>query len=313
MENTIISAQNLSKNYGGTRAVKGLSFDIFRGEFFGLLGPNGAGKTTTIGMLTGLIDPSEGRITIDGLDLLARPKETKAKMGFVPQDFAFYPTLSAKDNLIFFGRIYGLHGRRLRQRTDDVLHMVELHDCAAQAVSTSSNGMKRRLNIAIGLLHEPHILILDEPTVGVDAHMRQAILENLKNLNTDGLTVLYTTHRMEEAQRLCQRVAIMDRGQVIAMDTPSALIGESGEGLIRVCFSEPIPQPRMDQMAQLGSLTVLDAHGASIHLKTNEADNVIKEVLALTEEAKIRIKSLDVLDPSLETVFLHLTGRSLRD
>jgi ABC-2 type transport system ATP-binding protein len=173
--------------------------------------------------------------------------------------------------------------------------------------------MKRRLNIAIGLLHEPHILILDEPTVGVDAHMRQAILENLKNFNRDGLTVLYTTHRMEEAERLCHRVAIMDKGKMIAMDTPSLLIGKSGEGIVRVRFSEPVPQPQIDQMALLGSLTLFDPYVAHIHLKTTKADNVIKEVLASTERAKIRIKSLDFLEPSLETVFLHLTGRSFSD
>ena len=311
MENVIVSVKNLSKSFGEMRAVKGLSFHIHRGEFFGLLGPNGAGKTTTIGMLTGLIDPSCGRIVIDGVDLLARPKQAKAKIGFVPQDFAFYPTLSARDNLVFFGGIYGLHGRRLRQRTEAVLHMVELQDRSAQVVSTFSNGMKRRLNIAIGLLHEPHILILDEPTVGVDAHRRQVILEDLNNFNRDGLTVLYTTHRMDEAQRLCHRVAIMDRGKMIAMDTPSALIGDSGEGIIRVRFSDGIPQTRMDQLAQLGPLKILDTKRTAFHLKTKDPDKVIKEVLALSEEAKIRIKSLDVLEPSLETVFLHLTGRSL--
>jgi ABC-2 type transport system ATP-binding protein len=312
MENVMVSVTNLSKNYGATLAVNRLSFEIFRGEFFGLLGPNGAGKTTTIGMLTGLIDPSEGRITIDGLDLLSKPKDAKAKLGFVPQDLAFYPTLSARDNLIFFGRIYGLHGKRLRKRTDDVLHLVELHDCADQAVSTFSNGMKRRLNIAIGLLHEPQILILDEPTVGVDAHLRQVILENLKDLNSGGLTVLYTTHRMDEAERLCHRVAIMDMGQMIAVDTPEVLIGKSGEGMIRVTFSEPISQPQIDQMVQFGPLTVLSVHKAHIHLKRNNTDREIKDVLALTEKAKLRIKSLDILEPSLETVFLHLTGRSLK-
>ena len=311
MENIIVSAANLSKYYGEALAVNGVNFEISRSEFFGLLGPNGAGKTTIIGMLTGLIDPSEGRITIGDVDLLAKPKEAKAQLGFVPQDFAFYPTLSARDNLIFFGRIYGIRGRRLRQRIDDVLHIVELHERADQAVSTFSNGMKRRLNIVIGLLHEPHILILDEPTVGVDAHLRQVILENLKELNRDGLTVLYTTHHMDEAERLCHRVAIMDRGRMIAVDTPEALIGKSGKGMIRVTFREPISQTQIDQMVQCGPLTVLGVHNSHIHLKRNNTDHDIKDVLALTEKAKIRIKSLDILEPSLETVFLQLTGRSL--
>ena len=245
--------------------------------------------------------------------LIARPKEVKAKMGFVPQDFAFYPTLSSKDNLYFFGRIYGLHGRRLRQRTEDVLKMVGLKDRSGQAVSTFSNGMKRRLNIAIGLLHEPRILILDEPTVGVDAHMRQGILENLKNLNREGMTVLYTTHRMEEAQQLCHRVAIMDRGTMIAVNTPSELIGDSGEGIIRVRFSGPIPQSHIAQISQIALSTVLDKDGTQIHLKTNDADHVINEVLTLTKKWEVHIKSLDILKPSLETVFLHLTGRPINE
>jgi ABC-2 type transport system ATP-binding protein len=311
MENIIVSAANLSKYYGEALAVNGVNFEILRGEFFGLLGPNGAGKTTVIGMLTGLIDPSEGRIMVGEVELHAKPKEAKAQLGFVPQDFAFYPTLSARDNLSFFGRIYGIRGKRLRKRTDDVLYMVELHDRADQAVSTLSNGMKRRLNIAIGLLHKPRILILDEPTVGVDAHLRQVILENLKELNQNGLTVLYTTHRMDEAERLCHRVAIMDKGQMIAVDTPGALIRESGKGMIRVTFSEPISQTQIDQMVQFGPFTVLSVHNAHIHLKRNDTDHDIKELLALTEKAKIRLKSLDILQPSLETVFLQLTGRSL--
>lgn len=313
MENAIISIQNLSKNYDGNQVVTELTLDIFPGEYFGLLGPNGAGKTTTIGMLTGLIEPTAGQITIDGLNLTAKPREVKAKLGFVPQDFAFYPTLSAKDNLLFFGEIYGLHGRRLRQRVHDVLEMVRLHDYAKQAVSTFSNGMKRRLNIAIALLHEPPVLILDEPTAGIDARMRQAILESLAHLNGDGLTVLYTTHRMQEAQRLCHRVAIIDGGRMIAMDTPSALIRESGEGIIRVCFGGPITESLIAQMAQLAPLTVLEERGTHIHLKTTDRDKVIREVFDFAETARVRIRSLDVLDANLETVFLHLTGRSLSD
>jgi ABC-2 type transport system ATP-binding protein len=262
-------------------------------------------------MLTGLIEPSEGHIKIDSRNLLYEPMQAKAKMGFVPQDFAFYPTLSARDNLIFFGRINGLHGRRLKQRIDDVLCMVDLMDCARQPVSTFSNGMKRRLNIAIGLLHDPPLLILDEPTVGVDAHMRQAILDSLKSLNEGGMTVLYTTHRMEEAQRLCHRVAIVDNGQMIALDTPEALIGKSGVGIMRISFSGTITQNQIAQLDQLTPFTVLDAQDTHIYLKMKEPNQDIKEVLAVTEKAKIQIKRLDVLEPSLETVFLQLTGRSL--
>jgi ABC-2 type transport system ATP-binding protein len=175
MDKTVITIENLSKDYPGTRAVCGIDLEILEGEFFGLLGPNGAGKTTTIALLTGLIEPSGGRILIDGISLSSDPLEAKSRMGFVPQDFAFYPTLDAVDNLRFFGRLYGLRGPHLTKRIQDVLDIAGLQEKTRQPVATFSNGMMRRLNLAIGLIHEPHILILDEPTVGVDAHMRNAL------------------------------------------------------------------------------------------------------------------------------------------
>jgi ABC-2 type transport system ATP-binding protein len=306
----ILTVVNLAKRYGSRQAVAALNFHICQGEIFGLLGPNGAGKTTTIGMLTGLVDPSEGQVMIDGLDLRQSPLKAKAKIGFVPQDFAFYPTLSARDNLMFFGRIYGLHGRFLQRRIGDTLDMVDLADRAGHTVSTFSHGMKRRLNIAIGLLHHPHILILDEPTIGVDAHMRQKIVEKLKTLNRKGLTVLYTTHHMEEAQRLCHRVAIMDKGNIIAMDTPSALMAASGKGIIRIRLSKPMLREQMDPLAELGSLTLFDSTVVHIQLATDTADNIFGKVAVLAEKADISIKGIDILEPSLESVFLHLTGRT---
>lgn len=313
MDNNLITIADLSKNYGERPAVSGLHFSVPRGEFFGLLGPNGAGKTTTIGMITGLIAPTKGQIIIDDQDFFANPRETKAKMGFVPQDFAFYPSLDAQDNLIFFGRVYGLFGKRLKQRIGDVLDIVDLYDCARQRVSTFSNGMKRRLNIAIGLLHEPQILILDEPTVGVDAHVRQAILETLNQLNKKGLTVVYTTHHMEEAHRLCHRIAIMDKGRIIALDSPSKLIEELGNGIIRVRFQGSVPESSIARLKQLAVMTIHETQDLQIHLETHDTGHVIREVLALSKSANLRIKSLDLLEPSLETVFLHLTGRSLKN
>ena len=183
MNTSIFIVDDLWKSYAETDAVQGLSFEISRGEFFGLLGPNGAGKTTTIGLLSGLIEPTRGHISIDGFDLFSSPMEAKAKLGLVPQSFALYPTLCARDNLVFFGRIYGLKGKRLRERMARVLEIVELTDRANQTVATFSSGMKRRLNMAAGLLHEPEILILDEPTVGVDTQSRNAILESIYSLN----------------------------------------------------------------------------------------------------------------------------------
>jgi ABC-2 type transport system ATP-binding protein len=188
--------------------------------------------------------------------------------------------------------------------------MVELNDCASRAVSTFSNGMKRRLNIAIGLLHEPHILILDEPTVGVDTHMRQNILEHLKTFNSDGFSILYSTHYLEEAQRLCHRVAVIDRGKIIALDTPLQLIAGLGKGIIRVCFREPIPSSHLDRLKQLGPLVHWDPTVAHIQLKKNGAEHVIREVVSFAEREGISIKSLSRLEPTLETVLLHLTGRA---
>ena len=225
--NLLLKVQNLRKSYpNGYEAVKGLDFNIRRGEIFGFLGPNGAGKTTTISMLSGLQPPTSGQIIFDGLDTRSKRnlKQVKRQIGLVPQELALYPTLSAYDNLTFFGRIYSLSGKKLKQRVQSTLEMVGLADRAGDAVKTFSGGMKRRINIAAALLHEPQILFLDEPTVGVDPQSRNAIFESIEQLNRDGMTILYTTHYMEEAQRLCDRVAIIDNGQIVACDTTSALI-----------------------------------------------------------------------------------------
>ena len=232
MSEPILIAQDLRKSFGDREAVKGISLQVARGEVFGLLGPNGSGKTTTISMLTALLEPSSGKITVNGLDLKTHTNQVKAQMGLVPQEMALYMTLSARQNLMFFGRIYGLRGKELRQRVDEALRMIGLIERADDPVSAYSGGMKRRVNIAAGLLHKPQILFLDEPTVGVDPQSRNAIFENVEALNRAGMTVIYTTHYMEEAQRLCHRVAIVDEGRIIALDTPAALIRSLGGGVV---------------------------------------------------------------------------------
>jgi ABC-2 type transport system ATP-binding protein len=237
----------------------------------------------------------------------------KARMGLVPQGFAFYPTLTAWENALFFGRIYGLRGRSLTDRIHAVLEIVGLKDRLDQQVATFSNGMKRRLNLALGLLHEPDILILDEPTVGVDTQSRNAILEGLEALNRSGVTVLYTTHTIEEAQRLCHRVAILDYGQLIAIDTPGALIQKFGRSLIRIEFQEVSDETVLGAMECFGSVRVLDDQKQRIHLETDHTEEALKGLLVLREKRGILFKTLDVVEPNLETVFIHLTGRSLRD
>ena len=314
MKNTsIFIVEDLWKSYGETEAVRGLTFKISRGEFFGLLGPNGAGKSTTIGILSGLIEPTRGHISISGFDLFSSPMEAKARLGLVPQNFALYPTLSARDNLVFFGRIYGLKGKHLRERIARVLEIVELTDRAKQTVATFSNGMKRRLNIAAGLLHEPEILILDEPTVGVDPQSRNAILEWLDSLNKSGVTVLYTTHYIEEAQRLCDRVAILDQGKMMALDTPARLIQDLGRGIIQIEFNTGIDEKLLDQIKRIGVVRVVDDQKKIIHIETDQPDQASRELLELMKTRDGLLKTLDISEPNLETVFIHLTGRNLRD
>jgi ABC-2 type transport system ATP-binding protein len=313
MTEPILRVEALRKRYDSAEAVGGISFEVLPGEFFGLLGPNGAGKTTTIGMLTGWIEPSGGQIEIRGMNLASRFREAKKMIGLVPQSFAFYSSLTAWENLSFFGRLYGLRGKALEDRSAFVLEIVSLADRADQAAGTFSNGMKRRLNIAIGLLHEPALLILDEPTVGIDAQSRIAILESLKKLNSEGMTVLYTTHYIEEAQDLCDRVAIMDRGKIIALDTPRALIQAQGKGIIRMEFHGTPDESLLGRIRTYGAVIWVDPPRRRIHLETDRTDLVLRELLDLKESRGALLQNLDVTEPDLETVFIHLTGRALRD
>ena len=218
----LVEVSNLSKIYGDVQAVDGISFEIQQGEIFGLLGPNGAGKTTTINVLCTYTEPTAGEVTIAGHSVTTEPEAVKRAIGVAPQDIALYPDLNGVENLRFFGRMYDVPKARLEQRIGELLELVGLAEHAHKRVEHYSGGMKRRLNLAVGLLSEPRFLMLDEPTVGVDPQSRNAIFENIQALNRQGLTILYTTHYMEEAELLCDRVAIMDEGQIIALDTPLA-------------------------------------------------------------------------------------------
>ncbi|MCL7452516.1 MAG: ATP-binding cassette domain-containing protein [Anaerolineae bacterium] len=320
MSEPILISQDLKKSFGEIEAVKGISLQVARGEVFGLLGPNGAGKTTTISMLTGLLEPSGGQITVDGLDLKSHTNEVKAKMGLVPQEMALYMSLSARQNLMFFGRIYGLKGKELRQRVDEVLEMTGLTDRADDPVGDYSGGMKRRVNIGAGLLHKPQLLFLDEPTVGVDPQSRNAIFESVEALNRAGMSVIYTTHYMEEAQRLCQRVAIVDEGRIIAQDTPTALIRSLGGGVVLLGVSASAPEDLAERIAQVPavkSATRSDTYpagstGGQLKIETQRLQEALMQTLDITNQLDVRITSLEILEPNLESVFLHLTGKKLR-
>ena len=313
MSEPILVANDLNKSFGEIQAVKGVSLQIARGEVFGLLGPNGAGKTTTISMLTGLLEPTSGSITVDGMDVKKHTAEVKAKLGLVPQELALYPTLSARQNLLFFGRIYGLTGKDLHRRVDEVLEMIGLTERANDAVEDYSGGMKRRVNIGAGLLHKPDVLFLDEPTVGVDPQSRNAIFESVEALNRAGMSVIYTTHYMEEAQRLCHRVAIVDTGELIALDTPTALIRSLGGGIIVIGLAEGYPEEIVDQVAQLPTVKAASRADGELKVETHRLQEALMGILDITNQQDIGITSLELLEPNLESVFLHLTGKKLRE
>jgi len=320
MKETILEARNLTMKYGDFTAVKDVNLAIQEGEIFGLLGPNGAGKTTIISMITGLLKPTSGSIMVDDLDLQTHTNEVKAKLGLVPQELALYPTLSARDNLDFFGSIYGLKGKQLQERVDAMLAMVGLLDRANEAVDKYSGGMKRRVNIAAGLLHQPEVLFLDEPTVGVDPQSRNAIFEAVEELNRAGMTVIYTTHYMEEAQRLCHRVAIIDEGQIIALDTPQALINSLGGGILVLGLEDPETDTgpgrvqtvvdRVNGLAAVKSTTRDDGH---LKVETRRFQEALMGILDITNQLDVRITSMEKWEPNLESVFLHLTGKKLRE
>lgn len=318
MKETCLEVRNLRKTFGDFTAVKDVNLAIHKGEIFGLLGPNGAGKTTIISMITGLLEPTSGQITVNGLDLQKDPRAVKAKLGLVPQDLALYPTLSARDNLAFFGSIYGLGGKQLRERVDMMLAMVKLTERADETIETFSGGMKRRINIAAGLLHEPEVLFLDEPTVGVDPQSRNAIFETIEDLNRAGLTVIYTTHYMEEAQRLCHRVAIIDEGRIISLDTPSNLIGSLGNGILVLGLEDHQSGPGhvqtvVDRVSELPSVKSMTRDDGHIKVETQRFQEALMDILDITNQLDVRITSLEKWEPNLESVFLHLTGKRLRE
>ena len=332
----ILEVDQLVKKYGDFEAVKGISFAVEEGEVFGLLGPNGAGKTQTISMLTGVIPPTQGTARIGGYDIRKQAEQVKKINGLVPQDLALYPTLSARANLNFFGRIYGLHGRELKERVEDVLRVVALTERADQVVDKFSGGMKRRVNIAAGLVHQPRLLFLDEPTVGVDPQSRNHIFESVQRLNRErGMSVVYTSHYMEEVETLCSRAAIIDEGRIIAMDTIKNLIGMLGGGVVYVGVDR-IDDATLAQIAALPAVkeAVLvpqpptppapegkEAIGEGKPPATNPVIKVVAErnqeavvnVLGYINQHDIVITSLEILQPNLESVFLHLTGKKLRE
>ncbi len=311
----IIEAQRLSKQFAPEQppAVKDFSLSIVAGEIFSLLGPNGAGKTTTISMLCGLLKPTGGTALIDGHDIAADALAAKQAIGLIPQDIALYPTLSARQNLRFWGEMYGLTGKMLTERVAEVLEKIGLTDRANDKIQTYSGGMKRRVNIGAGLLHKPKIVFMDEPTVGIDPQSRRAILDMTQQLNAEGMAVLYTTHYMEEAQELSHRIGIMDNGELIALGTLDELTETVGQADTVILEINEGIEGIAKTLATLPGVRQAVRKEAEITLLVDDANHQLPDIITTVTATGAHIASIDIQEPNLEAVFLHLTGKALRD
>ena len=313
MSAPVLECRDLRKAFGDLVAVNGVGFQIAAGETYGLLGPNGAGKTTTISMVAGLLERDGGEVLVEGAPLTTTTVKVKSAIGYVPQDLAIYPDLSGRENLRFFARLYGLAGDDLASRVNEVLGIVGLADRAGDPAKEYSGGMKRRLNIGIGLLHRPRLLILDEPTVGVDPQSRNAILESVDQLSSEGMAVLYTTHYMEEAERLCDRVGVIDLGELKAEGTRRelvSLVGQRDQVALALSGNVGAAAEACRALPAVHDASTKDEH---LELVVDEARKTLPAILETVADAGASVRSVEVIEPNLEAVFLHLTGKALRD
>lgn len=308
-----IEVKGLDKKYKDIHAVRGISFQVKRGEIFSLLGPNGAGKTTTISMLATLLQPTAGDAFVMGHSVIKEPMAVKRSIGVVPQDLALYEDLTARENLNFWGRMYGLRGSELKKRVNEVLEIIGLEERQKGTVEKFSGGMKRRVNIGIALLHQPDVIILDEPTVGIDPQSRRHILDNVIALNKEGKTVLYTTHYMEEAQELSHQIAIMDQGKIIASGTHAELVKIVGE-MDKIQLSvNAEPESVIAPIREIKGVQKASNEDGRLALLVDNSDVVLPRLFDLALKKQFRILSVEIQEPNLEAVFLHLTGKALRD
>ncbi len=310
----IVEFDKISKNFGKHKVVDEISFTIEKGELFGLLGPNGAGKSTSISMLSGLMKPSSGRILVNGKDIAKYPKEGKRCIGLVPQDIALYPTLSAQDNLYFWGRMYGLSGKRLKEEVDRVLKIANLEERRKDIVKGFSGGMKRRINIAAALLHRPQLLIMDEPTVGIDPQSRNSILETVKELNEEGMSVIYTSHYMEEVEFLCNRIGIIDLGKLLMVEEKEKLKQEiMGSECIELKINHE-EDSIINGLSKLEFITKVHKNeNGCINVYLHDPSQHLQSIVHYISEQGVNITQFSIQEPNLENVFLKLTGKALRD
>ncbi|MCC5895669.1 MAG: ABC transporter ATP-binding protein [Alkalibacterium sp.] len=310
----MLETKDLTKVFKKTTAVNQVNIYLEKGESVGLLGPNGAGKSTTISMISTLLPPTSGEVRFNGEDALKHSQRLRKVMGVVPQEIALYEELSAYENMRFFGKVYGLRGKELETRVQDVLELIGLTDRKKDAINTYSGGMKRRINIGVTLLHEPEILIMDEPTVGIDPQSRNYILDMIRTLNREkDITVLYTSHYMEEVEKLCDRVYIMDHGEIIASGTNEELKSIlSNEETIQIHVHTLSPAFR-DTLSKHGSVRKVTEEGQGYKVIAPKGEDLLGEVFELAKQTKTKITGVAIQTPTLEDVFLHLTGRTLRD
>ena len=310
MSAPFLEVRDVRKSFGPTVALHGVGFTVAAGEMFGLLGPNGAGKTTLLSILSCLLDASAGEVRLLDRAILPSDRAVRRLIGIVPQELAIYADLTARENLSFFGELYGLKSAHLRARVADVLRAIGLEDRADHRASTFSGGMKRRLNLGAALVHEPRLLLLDEPTTGVDPQSRNHIFEEVKRLNAAGLTVLYTSHYMEEVQTLCPRIGIMDQGRLVACDTLPNLLQQL-TGVLRFRVSDLTPALR-GRIKEFPDCTLAERDGR-LELRSHDLQGTLVRLVAALSESHVALDGLQIEEPNLERVFLHLTGRALRD
>ncbi|MFD1676970.1 ATP-binding cassette domain-containing protein [Alicyclobacillus fodiniaquatilis] len=304
---TVLSVQNLQKSYGKKVALRGVTFAVQKGTCFGLLGPNGAGKSTTMKILTGIVGADGGTAHILGLNANHEQNAIRRQVGYVPQNITLYEKLSARDNLVFFGEMYGVHGQVLEQRIREVLDQTGLTSRAQDAIESFSGGMKRRINIAAALLHRPKLLILDEPTVGIDPQSRNHIFEMIRTLKAKGVTIIYSTHYMEEVEALCDDVAIIDQGNVVVQGTLKSLLSRFASKAVYV------EAEAFEQLSLLPGDVQCERRDSGWVIETDDVMDTMKHILQQASKQRIELQALEMVRPSLESVFLTLTGTSLRD
>ena len=308
----MIRVKDLQKSYGSLRAVDGISFEVPEGQMLGFLGPNGAGKTTTLSMISGLLKPDQGRVSIGEIDVWHSPKEAKRILGLVPQDLALYEELTARENLMFWGSLFHLPRSELKANIEVWLERVGLKDRAREAVSKFSGGMKRRLNLAIGLVHNPKVVLLDEPTVGIDPQARKNILDIIREIVKEGSTILFTTHHLEEAEALCDKIAIIDHGKILETGSVEELAKVVGDGDI-VSIKGSFTAVQLKTILENESVNILNSAEHTATMSLSHGGLNIAALLQKFSEAGIEITDISMQKPSLESVFLKLTGRELRD